>query len=370
MSDEIEEDDFDNTTEETPSKNSLLKRLQGATSKKVKTKTLGQTDYFDINKYGASTGIHSLDLAVSGKIVDGGICPGIHIIAGPSKSFKTILCLLYLRGYMEKFPDAVCVFYDTEFGGPKYFESLGIDQDRVLHVPVGNVEFFKQDVMKKLKEIDEKDHTIFFLDSLGMMPSIKELNDAEDEKIVADMSRAKGIKSAMRMMTPTLAEKKIPFLMVNHTIASMDKYKIDEMSGGRGPMYSATTVIYMGKAKIKEETEDSVNGLGGHRFTMKLVKSRFAKEGASIPLDVRYGSPEPDKYSGLYELALQTDDIFSPARGWRAYQVVDKETGELLPQSECPKFREKEMKDNPEEIWTKIFEETNFIKNVENLLSL
>jgi penicillin-binding protein 1A len=42
---------------------------------------------------------------------------------------------------MEKHKDAVCLYYDSEFGSPPaYLETFGIDLGRVLHTPVIHVE--------------------------------------------------------------------------------------------------------------------------------------------------------------------------------------------------------------------------------------
>ena len=118
---------------------------------------------------------------------------------------------------MDKYPDSVMVFYDCEFGTPTaYFNSLNIDTNRILHVPVMNMEEFKFDVLKQLEGLVRGDRVIFIIDSLGNMSSKKEMEDAIDCKSVEDMSRAKQMKSIFRMITPYLNRLDIPMVAVNH----------------------------------------------------------------------------------------------------------------------------------------------------------
>jgi hypothetical protein len=54
--------------------------------------------------------------------------------------------------YLRQYPDAVMLFYDSEFGSPQsYFTQFGIDTSRVLHTPIANVEELKFDIMGQLE---------------------------------------------------------------------------------------------------------------------------------------------------------------------------------------------------------------------------
>ena len=109
---------------------------------------------------------------------------------------------LWLVAYLEAHKDAVMLFYDSEFGSPQaYFQQFGIDTSRVLHTPITNVEELKFDLISQLEGIDKKDKVIVVIDSIGNLASKKEMDDAINEKSVADMSRAKQLKSLFRMCT-------------------------------------------------------------------------------------------------------------------------------------------------------------------------
>ena len=89
------------------------------------------------------TGVPMVNVAISGDI-DGGLDSGLTVLAGPSKHFKTSFALLMAAAYQRANPESVVLFYDSEFGSPQaYFETFGIDTDRVLHTPIPNVEELK-----------------------------------------------------------------------------------------------------------------------------------------------------------------------------------------------------------------------------------
>jgi hypothetical protein len=66
------------------------------------------------------TSIPAINIALSGRI-DGGLTPGLTMFAGPSKHFKTLFSLICAKAYLDKYPDAVLMFYDSEFGTPQAY---------------------------------------------------------------------------------------------------------------------------------------------------------------------------------------------------------------------------------------------------------
>tara|TARA_R110000782_G_scaffold21801_1_gene58263 strand:- start:477 stop:1385 length:909 start_codon:yes stop_codon:yes gene_type:complete len=178
------------------------------------------------------TNVPMVNAALSGKL-DGGLTPGLTVLAGPSKHFKTSFALLMAAAYQEKYKDAVILFYDSEFGSPRsYFEAYGIDTSRVLHVPIMDIEELKFDIMSQLVSLDRKDKVIIVIDSIGNLASKKEVEDAKDQKSVADMTRAKSLKGLFRMVTPYLTKFDIPMLAVNHTYMTQEMFSKAVVSGG------------------------------------------------------------------------------------------------------------------------------------------
>ena len=268
------------------------------------------------------TSVPMVNVALSGKL-DGGLTPGITVLAGPSKHFKTAFALLMAASYQQKYPEAVILFYDSEFGSPQgYFETFGIDMDRVLHTPITDVEELKHDIMAQFSQLEKGDRVMIVIDSIGNLASKKEVEDAVEGKSVADMSRAKQLKSLFRMTTPHLTLKDIPMVVVNHTYKEIGMFPKDIVSGGTGIVYSADTIWIIGRQQEKTGTE-----ISGYNFIINIEKSRFVKEKSKIPITVSFEGGI-QKYSGLMDIALEGSFVVKPSNGW--YAKVDQETGEIL----------------------------------------
>ena len=171
---------------------SIMDKLK-KNSKLDHTSVLSESKFFT-EKDMVPTDVPMMNVALSGSI-DGGLAPGLTVLAGPSKHFKTSFALIMASAYLKQYPDAALLFYDSEFGSPQaYFEQYDIDTSRVLHTPVTNVEELKFDLIGQLEALDRNDRVCVVIDSIGNLASKKELEDAINEKSVADMSRAKSLK--------------------------------------------------------------------------------------------------------------------------------------------------------------------------------
>jgi len=328
---------------------SLLEKLKKS-SRVAGTDVLSDSKLFS-EKELTTTAVPMVNVALSGSI-NGGLASGLTVLAGPSKHFKTSFALLMASSYLKKHNDAVLLFYDSEFGSPQsYFEAFDIDTSRVLHTPVTNIEELKFDLIHQLNEIGRDDKVIVVIDSVGNIASKKEIEDAENMKSVADMTRAKALKGLFRMITPLLTLNDIPLLAINHTYMEQGMFPKAVVSGGTGVMYSADNVWIIGRRQEKTGTE-----VTGYDFVINIEKSRFVKEKSKIPISVSWeGGIE--KWSGLTEVALETGHVVKPKNGW--YQAKNPETGEELSGNV-------RMKDTlTKEFWDSILNNTNFAKVIE-----
>ena len=298
---------------------SIMDKLK-KNSKLKATEVLSESKFFN-EKDMVKTDVPMINVALSGDI-DGGLSAGLTVLAGPSKHFKTSFALLMAGSYMKHHKDAVMLFYDSEFGSPQnYFSQFDIDPSRVLHTPITNVEELKFDLVNQLENIDRDDHVIIVIDSIGNLASKKELDDAMNEKSVADMSRAKALKGLFRMATPYLTMKNIPMVAVNHTYMEIGLFPKAVVGGGTGLYYSADNIWIIGRQQDKKGTE-----IQGYHFVINVEKSRYVKEKSKIPITVSWEGGVED-YSGLLDVALAGGYVEKPSNGW--YAVVDQETGEL-----------------------------------------
>ena len=333
---------------------SIMDKLK-KNSKIKSTEILSESKFF-MEKDMVPTNVPMVNVALSGSI-DGGLTPGLTVLAGPSKHFKTSFALLMAGAYMNKYPDAVMLFYDSEFGSPQsYFEQFGIDVSRVLHTPIANVEELKFDLVGQLEQMEREDRVIIVIDSIGNLASKKELEDALNEKSVADMSRAKALKGLFRMVTPYLTMKDIPLVAVNHTYKEIGLFPKDIVGGGTGIYYSADNIWILGRRQNKKGTE-----ITGYDFVINVDKSRYVKEKSKIPISVSWeGGVE--RWSGLLEVALAGGYARKPSAGW--YEAMNPASGELL----SGKVREAQTLE--EEFWTPIFEQTDFKEFVKKQFSI
>jgi RecA/RadA recombinase len=302
------------------------------------------------------TTIPVINVALSGRL-DGGLTPGLTMWAGPSKHFKTAFSLLMAKAYLDKYHDGVVLFYDSEFGTPQsYFDSFGIDTDRVIHTPITDIEQLKFDIMKQIEGIERGDHVIVVIDSIGNLASKKEVEDALEGKSAADMTRAKQLKSLFRMITPHLTLKDIPCVVVNHTYMEIGMFPKAIVGGGTGAYYSADNIFILGRQQEKEGTE-----IVGYNFIINVEKSRYVKEKSKIPVSVSFDGGI-SRWSGLLDIALESGHVIKPSNGW--YSKVNKDTGEV----EDRKYRIKDT-DN-KEFWMSILTTKSFNDFVKSKYSI
>ena len=295
------------------------------------------------------TDVPMMNVALTGSL-NGGVTAGLTVLAGPSKHFKTSFALKMASAYLNAKPDAVMLFYDSEFGSPQsYFDTFGIDTSRVLHTPITDVEELKFDIISQLENMDKNDNVIIVIDSIGNLASKKELEDAKNEKSVTDMSRAKALKGLFRMTTPYLAMKNIPLLAVNHTYKEIGLYPKDIVGGGTGIYYSANNIWIIGRRQNKTGTE-----VMGYDFVIKIEKSRFVKEQSKIPITVSWEGGI-DEMSGLLDVAMAGGYVVKPSNGW--YQKADEEK----------KYR---LADLDKNFWSSMLEDPGFHEFVEKMYQI
>ena len=312
---------------------------------------LSQSKFFT-KKDMIPTTVPVINVALSGRL-DGGLTPGVTMWAGPSKHFKTAFSLLMAKSYMDKYTDSALLFYDSEFGTPQsYFDSFGIDTDRVIHTPLTNVEELKFDIMQQLQAVERGDHLIVVIDSIGNLASKKEVDDALDSKSVGDMTRAKQMKSLFRMITPHLNLKDIPLVVVNHTYMEMGLYPKAVVGGGTGSYYAADNIFIIGRQQEKEGAE-----VIGYNFIINVEKSRYVKEKSKIPVTVSHDGGI-SRWSGLLDIAIESGHVIKPSNGW--YSKVDTDTGEV----EDKKYRIKDT--DTKDFWLPILTKKSFSDFVKN----
>lgn len=282
------------------------------------------------------TDIYMLNALLSKSILNGGLSKNrITIFVGEESVGKSYLCYNIARNAQKK-ENYNVIYIDTEFSVElSELENFGIDisPEKFMLIrsnKVEDIKFMLTQFLDALKEQKMKgieiDKTIIFLDSIGQLASVKEVEDAKEGKNKADMSRAKAIKSLFRIINSDLGFLDIPMVCTNHQYMSQDLFPKAIQSGGKGVDYSASTIVYLTKAKLKTGNEDEMDlSASGIIVTALARKNRNAKpKKIKFEIDHTKGT---NKYSGLEFFC--TPENFEKFGIAKVKPEVDKKTGEI-----------------------------------------
>jgi len=276
---------------------------------------------------------------ISGSIFGGVSSNKITAIAGESSTGKTFFSLAVVKNFLDTNPDAYCLYFDTESAISKsLLEDRGIDTSRLVVINVVTIEQFRSKALKAVDiylkaKTEERKPCMFVLDSLGMLSTEKEINDALNDKQVRDMTKSQLVKGAFRMLTLKLGQANIPMIVTNHTYDVIGAYvPTKEMGGGSGLKYASSTIIYLTKKKEKDGKD-----VIGNLIKAKTVKSRLSKENKDVTVRLFYDDRGLDKYYGLLELG-ELGELWKNVAG--RYEINGK------------KVYAKEVYKNPEKYFT------------------
>ena len=260
----------------------------------------------DCDSY-VDTGAYILNALCSGSIFGGLPQNKVTALAGESSTGKTFFALSIVKNFLEQNADGEVVYFESESAISKdMMETRGIDVKRVGLVPVTTVQDFRTQSIKIVDEYmkfkkEDRPPMLFVLDSLGMLSTTKEVQDATDGKETRDMTRAQVIKSIFRILSLKLGQAGIPLIVTNHTYEVVGAYvPTKEMGGGTGLKYAASSILFLSKKKEKDGTEQV-----GNIIKVKAHKSRFTKENSIVETRLFFDERGLDKYYGLLELGQQ-----------------------------------------------------------------
>lgn len=255
------------------------------------------------------TGCYILNALLSGSIYGGLPNNKITALAGESATGKSYIALGVVRNFLEKNPTGWVVYYDTEAAITKQMmNERGIDTRRVIISEPETIQKFRTHCIKVVDSYTamkpaDRVPMLIVLDSLGMLPTNKELEDSTEGKEVRDMTRAQTIRAAFRVLTLKLGKAKVPLVLTNHTYQSTGLFPTTEISGGGGLRYAASSIVMLGKSKDKDGKE-----VVGNFIRAKMYKSRISKENAQVQMKLSY-IKGLDKYFGLLDIAEKYDII-------------------------------------------------------------
>lgn len=278
-------------------------------------KFLSESALSTVNEW-VDTGCMVLNAIISGSLYGGVPVGRITGFSGPSAAGKTYIINKILANAQSR--GMIPVIFDTEAAiDASSTTGVGLDSDQVKYVPVQTVEDCRNQISTFLDSVMEakmRGKFIISIDSLGNLASQKELDDTEKGKTAMDMgTRAKGLKSMMRLLTFKAAQAGVTILFSNHTYddpSAMFPTLVKAQSGGKGPVYLASVLVQLAKRDEKHDkaNEDDeilpeANRVSGTTLRALTVKNRFVPPFLECEayLNFKRGL---DKYSGLKEMAV------------------------------------------------------------------
>lgn len=243
-----------------------------------------------------STGNFALNRALSGDFKRGIPLTKITLFAGPSGSGKSFIAgnitrQAQLQGYHV-------VYLDSEHAiDVEYLAKIGCDTspENLTYISVATIEdvnstlseFFSNYKKAFGKDNLDAQKTLIVLDSLAMLSSSTEMENYDKGGVIkGDQGQlAKRRKAMLRLALGQIGRLPISMLITDHV------YPQDIMLGDgawaitNSTKFSCSIIGIVTKLKLKEEGE-----VTGVRMRFETYKSRFAKLGTKVELEVPYNT--------------------------------------------------------------------------------
>jgi recombination protein RecA len=253
-----------------------------------------------------STGNYALNRALSGDFLKGIPLSKLTLFAGPSGSGKSFMASnLALQAQLEGYH---IVYLDSEHAiDVDYLRKIGVDisEEKLTYLSVTTIEdvnrvlsdFFSSYTKEFGKDNPNGDKVLIVLDSLAMLSSSTEIENYDKGVIKGDQGQlAKRRKAMLRLAVGNIGRLPISFVLTDHV------YPQDIMMGDgawaitNSTKFSVSIIGIVTKLKLKEE-----GIVTGVRMKFETYKSRFAKLGTKVELEVPYNKGM-SPFSGLVEL--------------------------------------------------------------------
>jgi recombination protein RecA len=294
-----------------------------------------------------STGNYALNRALSGDFKKGIPLGKLTLFAGPSGSGKSFisanLCRqAQLEGYHILYIDsehAIDVDYLAKIG-------VNVSEEALTYISVATIEdvnailseFFSGYKKEYGKDNDQAQKTLIVLDSLAMLSSSTEMENYDKGVIKGDQGQlAKRRKAMLRLAVGNIGRLPISMVLTDHV------YPQDIMMGDgawaitNSTKFSVSIIGIVTKLKLKEE-----GAVTGVRMRFETYKSRFAKLGTKVELEVPYNKGM-SQFSGLVELLEEMGVIAKGTQPGEKLSYVCTITDEDGVIKDRVVFREKEL---------------------------
>ena len=296
-------------TEESKKPKSLIERMK---ARSTATSFILSDDEFPVKRY-ISTGNYMLNALISADPFLGAPTGRSIQLAGQKGVGKTFVGLELMKNTLNIHKDYIGQILDSEFANNdnRAQRERGLPTEQILWTGIDTIEKTKTEIITQLDNLVKGDDCVMLIDSIGMLPSEKEL--IESRTTVAekrDMTRAQALKSLFRTITMPLGYKDVLLVAINHVYAATGSFiPHDVVAGGGGPAYGTSIIVIMSKSALKDGDE-----VVGSVIRAKTEKNRFAREKAEIRFNIEF-SGGINLYSGLLEFCIDEELLVVPKGG-------------------------------------------------------
>lgn len=293
------------------------------------------------------TGCYMLNALISGSLFGGMADNKVLVVAGESSTGKTFFALGIVKEFLEKYPGSAVMYYDTESAITRDMVSArGIDPDRVIVGEPQTLQDFRTKAITFLDRYgatpkDKRPPLMVVLDSLGMLSSLKEMEDTTAGKDTRDMTKSQLVRGVFRVLRLKLAKLHVPMIVTGHTYASIGTYGTpQELSGGGGVKYASDSILMIRKSKDYDEKAKETVGVF---IKGRMYKSRLSRENQDASMRLSYSSGL-DRYYGLFDFCLENGVVLGREGKASKYS---------FPHIPDKKFFRSEIDADPERFWTR-----------------
>lgn len=320
------------------------------------------------------SGCYRFNAMISGSVYKGYPGGKITALAGQKGVGKTFMVIEAIAEFLKKYPHGAVFFYESESAITKDdLINRGVDVDRVYFFPVATVEEWRNQQTQHLHAYNEDNYTkkqahtkkmaeyevhnkkaerhnntkavkdgkkdkmpiktiteykverplMMVLDSVGNLNAEAELNNALEGVNKQNMSMQRLIKSACRLITQKLSPFQVPMIMTSHVYVKMDGSGNFEMSGGSGPQFSASIIVFMVKSADYDKAEKVYLG---NRVRCILDKGRLTREKSKCEVYISF-KDGLNLYYGLIKPAVDMG-VIDQGGPWFTFPNGKKVQGE------------------------------------------
>ena len=248
-----------------------------------------------------STGVASLNVALSGRVADGIALGRVVEVFGPEMSGKTTLALTMLQKAQEE--DMPCGFVDMEHSlDVRYAKNIGIDlQNMSVTQPDCG-----EDAIRIVEEMLHVGYRFIVVDSVAALTPRTELEGSPGDAHMGRLARL--MSQAMRKLVPRLTKANAVVVFINQIRANLSPFGSSETTtGGNALKYTASYRIDIRSPRSGKMIVDGVER--GIQSKVKVVKNKLYSPYREAKLRIVYGKGIDGAFDLLEYLFRKRDKV-------------------------------------------------------------